>query len=243
MNTPTRADPNPPPGRLAPAPLPESVDLARTARASIGKKVLMAWTGLFWCVFVLAHLFGNFGVYAGKFAYNSYSAKLLSLGLVLYVAEIGLLVFLVLHTTLAALVTIENRKARPDRYTVHRKKGGRNVASNTMILTGLVTLAFIVLHVWRFKYGDHEVADGLTDLHGAVVSTFQSPGYVIWYVIAVALLGLHVGHGLQSSLRTLGWNGERSNRNVRRLSIGFGVFIAAGYASIPLWIFFLNGGR
>jgi succinate dehydrogenase / fumarate reductase cytochrome b subunit len=243
MKTDLRAGPSLPPGRLEPLDLDlKSAGLVKSAGASIGKKYLMGWTGLFWCFFVLMHLMGNFGIYLGANAYNSYSAKLLSLGPVLIAAEVGLVVFLLLHMILAVVVTLENWKARPEKYEMHKAKGQRNFASNTMIWTGLVIIVFLVLHVWTLKFGDHEQLEGMTDLHGAVLTLFQSPVYVVWYVLAVCLLGFHVGHGLQSSLRTIGWNTERAYPKVRKLSVAFGVFVALGYASIPLWAFFTQGG-
>jgi succinate dehydrogenase / fumarate reductase cytochrome b subunit len=243
MKTDSRAGSALPPGRLEPLDLDlTSAGLARSLGASIGKKYLMAWTGLFWCFFVLMHLVGNLGIYLGKHAYNSYSAKLLALGPILVVAEVGLLVFLLAHAILAVLVTLENSSARPEGYAMDRAKGGRNFASNTMIWTGLLIFVFLVLHVWMLKYGDHETVEGMTDLHGAVVTMFANPGWAAWYVLSVVLLGFHVGHGLQSSLRTIGWNSERSFPRIRKLSVGFGFLVAIGYASIPFWAFLTKGG-
>lgn len=243
MKTDPRAGPNLRPGRLEPLGIDlKSVGLARSAGASIGKKYMMGWTGLLWCLFVLMHLLGNLGIYLGQHSYNAYSALLLSLGEILIAIEAVLVAALLLHLVLGVLVTVENWKARPEKYEMDRKKGGRSLASNTMIWTGIVVLVFLVLHVAKLKFGEHGVVDEMSDLYGAVVTLFQSPAYVVWYVVAVALLGLHVGHGLQSSLRTIGWNSERSFPTVKRISIAFGLLVAVGYGSIPLWAYLVKGG-
>jgi succinate dehydrogenase / fumarate reductase cytochrome b subunit len=103
-----------------------------------------------------------------------------------------------------------------------------------------------VLHLLHFKYaGEHPKAmlDGreVTDFHGMVVDLFQNPAYVLLYLVAVAVLGVHLYHALQSSLRTLGWFSVESEDCIKKTSKVFGIAIAAGYALIPIWAILVKG--
>lgn len=235
-----------PPGTLAPVDIDfDQKSLTRSAGASIGKKYLMAAAGLFWCFFVLMHLLGNLSLYLGADAYNGYSAKLVALGPILYAAEVLLVVALLGHAILGVIVSLQNSAARPVGYVVDRKKGERSLASSTMIWTGILVIVFIVLHLVNFKYGEHEMvgegADQMIDFHGLVIGLFQSPMYVLIYLVAVIVLGIHLAHALQSSLRTLGWNSETSIERVKKASIAFGILVAVGYGSIPIWAILVKG--
>ena len=237
-----------PPGRLEPLDLDlKNTGLSRSVGASIGKKYLMAWAGLLWIGFVLVHLMGNFGIFLGQDAFNGYAAKLMSLGPYLIIMEAGLVIFLLTHVVFGVWVTLENAGARPESYAVYRSKGGRTVASRTMIWTGLAILVFIVLHLINLKFGEHatvRTAEGerVLDLYSATIDLLSQPLHGIGYIIAVILVGVHVRHALQSSLRTIGLNHDKYTPRIAVLSIGLGVFIAVGYASLPVWIL-LGGGQ
>jgi succinate dehydrogenase / fumarate reductase, cytochrome b subunit len=232
-----------PPGVLTPVPVDlDATCICRAAWTTIGKKYLMAIAGLVWCLFVVAHLLGNMTFYGGPEMYNGYSAHLLSLGPILIVLEAGLVFFLLLHSILAILTTLENRAARPVKYDLCVGKGGKTTASRTMIWTGLLIVFFLVVHLLNFKYAEHAKVNGLLDLYSSVVDHFRYLPYAAGYVIAVSIVGLHVSHALQSSLRTLGWNGERSYPVVNRISRLFGLVVALGYASMPIVVLLTKGG-
>ncbi|MHC4469936.1 MAG: succinate dehydrogenase cytochrome b subunit [Planctomycetota bacterium] len=232
-----------PPGQLAPLEIDVSkAGIARGAAASIGKKYVMGWAGMLWSVFVLVHLLGNFTLFAGQDAYNSYSAKLLSLGPVLIIMEAGLVLLLVLHVVMGVWVTLENWGARPVKYEVDRSKGGRTVASSTMIWTGAIVLGFMILHLIDLKFGKHMEVDGKLDLYTSTVNLLSGPVYAIWYIVAVCFLGLHLYHALQSGFRTIGLNHDRYTPAITWISRAFGVFVAVGYSSIPIWAWLIKGG-
>lgn len=236
-----------PPGTLAPVDIDlDQKCLTRSAGASIGKKYLMAAAGLFWCFFVLMHLVGNLQLFIGAEKYNAYSEFLASLGKLLYAMEILLVVALLGHAILGVIVTLQNKAARPVGYEVDRAKGERNLASSTMVWTGLLVIAFIVLHLINFKYAaEHPTAMAhgkeVIDFHGMVVELFQDPAYVLVYLVAVVVLGVHLYHALQSSLRTLGWFSAESQPGIQKASKVFGIVIAIGYASIPIWAILVKG--
>jgi len=203
----------------------------RAFSRSLGKKQLMALTGLALTAFLVAHLAGNLLVFLGPDAFNGYSASLEHNPL-LIPAEIVLLLLYVAHVLLAIVVTIENRKARPERYVMKRREGGKTLASSTMLYSGLIIFVFVVLHLITFKFADREG----TTLYDIEVRVFQSLPYVIWYVFAVSVVGLHVSHGFQSSFRTLGLGHPKYLRLVDKTSRILGVALAVGYALIPIWI-------
>jgi succinate dehydrogenase / fumarate reductase cytochrome b subunit len=202
------------------------------ATKSIGKKQLMALTGLGLCVFLVVHLAGNLLIFEGPLAFNGY-ARSLEANPLLIPAEVALALTFLLHVVLAVRVTLENKSARPIRYAVKVSEGTSTLASRTMWISGVITLVFIVLHLIHFKF-----AEGAKDnLHRLVVTTFHSLPYVVWYVFAVCVLGLHVGHGFQSAFRSLGLSHPNWTQLVRWVSRIFGVVVALGYASIPIWCY------
>ena len=233
-----------PPGRLEPVDLDlAGANMCKRFSASVGKKFMMAAAGIVWVLFVIAHLVGNFGIYAGADAYNSYSAKLLSLGPILIVLEAGLVFFLLLHVILGIMVQWGNWKARPEKYEVYRSKGGMTVASRTMIWTGLAIILFIIIHLLDLKFGEHvKNAAGQIDLYTATVDLLSSPIHGIGYLLAVCLVGLHVSHALMSSFRTFGLNHDRYTPTVNTIAWLLGIFVAVGYGSIPVWVL-MGGGQ
>jgi succinate dehydrogenase / fumarate reductase cytochrome b subunit len=231
-------------------------DLASVVSSSIGTKALMALSGFGLSAFLITHLAGNLLVLVGPEAYNGYAAALEASPL-LGVAELALATMFLLHIGLAVSLTLANRAARPQAYEVHRGKGGRNRANSTMAVTGAIVLAFVVLHLITFKFHEYRrrgpdgrpgmtwvLRDGreVKDFHRRVVTVFASPGYVVWYLFAVSVLGLHVSHGIQSALRSLGLYADSHGRTIRGLSLGFGGAMAGGYAVIPLWAHFFAPG-
>jgi succinate dehydrogenase / fumarate reductase cytochrome b subunit len=238
-------DPTPLAGPIRPIPLdPDATGLAKGLSTSIGKKYVMGWTGLMWCFFLVVHLAGNFALFVGPEALNAYAHKLESLGPLLIAAELVLVVLFLLHVILAIMVTLENRAARPNAYGSDKGKGEKTLASSTMIWTGLYVLVFLVTHLINIKFASHGTfgEDGIKDIYATTMAIFQSPFYVIFYVVGVCLLGLHVSHGVQSGCRTIGIHGPKITPKIEWTGIGFGVVVALGYASIPLWALLFHGG-
>jgi succinate dehydrogenase / fumarate reductase cytochrome b subunit len=214
--------------------------------ASIGKKYVMGWTGLLWSLFLVVHLAGNIAIFVGAEALNAYAHKLASLGPLLYIAEIGLAVLFLLHAGLAIWVTLENSASRPEPYGLSRSKGGKTLASSTMIWTGLFVVVFLIVHLVTIKFAAHRdfVLKGETvpDIHHTTLALFQSPFYAIFYCVGVCLLGLHVSHGLHSSVRTIGLHGKTFTPKIEKIAIAFGWIVALGYASFPVWAILSEGG-
>ncbi len=194
----------------------------------------MAFTGLALFGFVVMHLSGNLLIYRGSQDFNAYAEGLAKLGALLYAAEIGLIIFFVVHIYSGVRVAIENRKARPERYAVYGKQGDATVASRTMVIGGLVLAFFIITHVKMFKFGDQTGPQGLW---GLVMHTFHDPLVVAWYIVAMLALGLHLSHGFQSAFQTLGAVKPHWRPNLRRTGMVLGWLIALGFMSFPIYAY------
>ncbi len=195
----------------------------------IGKKLGMAVTGLIWYGFLLGHLTGNLLLLKddGGRAFDAYADFLVNQPL-LIPAEIFLVATFLLHIYLAISVTLENRRARPVGYQVSRRSGGRNLASSNMIYSGIITLVFLVLHLITFKYGER--IDG--SLYKLVIGTFQQTSYMVWYAIAMLVLGFHLWHAFQSAFQTLSVHSSK----VRNTGLALCLFLTAGFVLLPIYL-------
>ncbi len=207
--------------------------------SSLGRKYVMALSGVLLLGFVVAHLAGNLLVFAGPEALNAYAKKLRLLGPGLWAARLGLLGLAAVHVVTSIQLAIENRRARPQPYAVVRHSAS-TLAGRTMVLSGLLVLAYLVYHLAHFTWQTaHPAVAHLTDSSGRhdvyrmVVLSFQQPAIVLAYVLGVGLVGLHLSHGIGSSCQTLGVTNERVVEAVRRAGrlIAWALFL--GYAAIP----------
>jgi succinate dehydrogenase cytochrome b subunit len=212
--------------------------LKRTADSSIGKKVLMALSGLALIGFLIAHLAGNLTFYADSdgAAFDHYAETLESNPL-LPLAEFGLLVLFVAHIALGLRVTAQNRDARKSRYAIRTSHGARTPGSSTMILTGLVILVFLVVHLMHFRL---QKDDGVS-MAGLVYEELSKPLGAGVYVVGMIALAMHVSHAFKSALQTLGLNHPKYTPVLDKVSLGLGVLLGLGFVSFPLYVFFLGG--
>lgn len=204
-----------------------------TFRTSLGKKLLMAVTGLGFLGFIIVHLLGNLTLYAGhEGVFNAYVAKLHQYEALILVAEIGLFALAVIHVTTGLLLFLANRSARSVRYAVTKSGGGRTVGSATMPYTGLAILLFVILHLSNFTFAD------VTDrtMYDVVAATFSSWIYIIVYVAAVVAVAIHVRHGFWSLFQTIGLNHEKYMPALRAISVALAVILGVGFGLIPIYI-------
>jgi succinate dehydrogenase / fumarate reductase cytochrome b subunit len=221
--------------------------LTRSAAAywnsSIGKKLVVAVTGLAMVLFLAGHLTGNLLIYAGKEAFDEYAKFLHEAGhgALIWVARIGLIVVLVLHVWATILLTRENKAARKEEYackaTIQASKSSR-----IMIWSGLTVLAFIVFHILHFtvRTNSHLAEIAKQSPYEMVIAGF-SGGFlqvlvVLFYVIAMTLLCSHISHGVASMFQTLGWRSKKSASLIQRISLGYAAVIWIGFVSIPVAI-------
>jgi succinate dehydrogenase / fumarate reductase cytochrome b subunit len=206
--------------------------LLLTLSSSIGKKLIMAITGLGFCIFLISHLTGNLIIYAGNDAFNSYAERLHALGPLLILAEIGLLFLGVVHISTGVYLSYQNFRARPGRYKKKKNAGGRTIGSSTMPYTGFLILVFIVFHLIDF----HFVEKADRSIYQIVLETFSSPGYTIFYILSMVVVATHIDHGLWSLLQTLGINNLEYMPILRMVSSAFSLFVGIGFGSLPVFI-------
>jgi len=215
-------------------------------RTSIGKKIIMAVTGLVWIGFVFAHMYGNLKVFGGAAAFNDYAHGLRTLGKpifgyghMLFVARIALVASIFLHVWSAYSLTQKARKARPTDYQA-RKVIQANYASLTMRWGGLVLGLFIIFHLMHFTWGTPGVHNDF--IHGEpyhnLVTGFQFLPAVLFYILAVSALAFHLYHGAWSMFQTLGINSNSLSGPIRGLSIGLALTAWVGFISVPLAVTF-----
>jgi succinate dehydrogenase / fumarate reductase cytochrome b subunit len=220
--------------------------------SSLGKKIFMGFSGLMLCGFIIVHLIGNLTLLLpDKDPFNKYANFLTTeLGNVIYIAEFLLASIFLIHFIYAILVTIDNWRARPQKYAVVRNAGHtskKSFASKTMIYTGLIIIAFLVWHLLHFKFGKmimYTTADGkdIRDLYIVVYQFYGNIVNVILYIGVMALLGFHLSHGFWSAFQSLGLSGKRFTPFVYGVASGFALLMAAGFIVLPVWIFILMGG-
>jgi succinate dehydrogenase / fumarate reductase cytochrome b subunit len=209
----------------------------------------MALTGLFLCLFLVIHLAGNLQLLdaspEGRLKFNAYAKFMTTFPLIKVVSY--LLYFSILfHAFDGILLAMQNRQARPTRYVKEKPSANRTWYSGQMALLGTLLLVFIVMHMKHFWYEMHwgglpVDADGNTDLFTVVATAFQQPLYVVFYMVAMAVLGFHLLHGFQSAFQSLGLNHPRYTPIIKNLGVFFGVVVPILFALIPVWMFAFPG--
>jgi len=214
--------------------------------SSIGKKLTMAVTGSFLLIFLVIHLIGNITLFFGPDAFNGYVSALDVIKPLIRVIELVLLTAFILHIFNGTKLWLENKRARGTNYKVNGSSENSDLFSRTMFLTGSIVFIFLVLHLgtffWRFNVHD---PSGLANHHlyfDIVVAFFKLWWYVILYVIAVILLGLHLNHGFQSAFQTFGWNHKRYFPIIKKIGTLYAIIMAVGFASMPIYFFLFYGG-
>ncbi len=213
-------------------------------QSSVGRKIIMAVTGFVLVAFVCVHLLGNSSVFIGADAINAYAQKLHSLGPFVWVFRLVMLAAFAIHIFFGIQLTLENKAATPEK-NVQIKRLKTGFGAETMIVSGLVMLAFVIYHLLHFTVrvtnpeiyvplGDH----GMVDVFVMMVQGFSSALPVIIYLIGLFFLFLHVSHGIQSLFQTLGLSNDKSLPFMEMVSKVVGVVLLVGYISIPMLVVF-----
>jgi len=182
----------------------------QTCTSSLGKKYIMAITGLMLGGFLLVHAAGNSTIFWGRSAFLAYAEHLHALGPLIPVAEIILLTIFLLHIITGINLFLQNLQARAERYAVSRATGGRTWGSRTMPYTGLAILLFILMHLVNVRFTDQSVP--IADI---VDNVLTHPFYSLLYTMGMLVLALHISHGFWSLFQTMGINHPRYNGFIR----------------------------
>jgi len=198
-------------------------------RSSVGKKSIMAASGLLLTIFILTHLLGNSVSFLGREAFNSYAERLHSLGFLIYIFELGLLTLFLIHILTGVILYFENLGARPSRYSVDTSEGGRSLGSRTMPYTGVIILVFIFVHLMNFHFTDKSVptADLVREL-------LSRPGLAFFYIFSLVALALHLSHGFWSLFQSIGFNHEKYNQLLLKGALVFSILVGTVFILIPV---------
>lgn len=214
--------------------------LKRIFQSSLGKKYIMAITGLLLFLFVIAHMLGNLQIYLGREVLNAYGHFLQSNVELLWPARIGLLVLALLHIFTVIQLVRENRAARNVAYD-DTKNYGASFASQAMVFSGLIVLAFIVFHILHFTVGviqpesmQYKDLEGRHDVYKMMVSGFSNPGISMIYIICMGLLCLHLTHGVSAMFQSLGWKKRAFANVIDRFAKISALVIFIGNCTIPI---------
>ncbi len=204
----------------------------------------MAATGQFMVLYVLAHVLGNSTIYFSGINAYADGLRRWPFLIVLWSSRLLLFVSMILHGYYGIVITLENRKAKPDSYAVTSYRSA-TFAGRAMIWTGVIVAAFLIYHLLHFTLQilspessalRHPDALGRPDVFMMVTLAFRHVGIASLYVIGVLSLGLHLLHGIQSSVQTWGANSDRSLPLFEKIGVVFAVILFLGYAAIPLTI-------
>ena len=205
--------------------------------STIGKKIVMAVTGLIGVGFVIGHMLGNLQMFQSAEAMNSYAHFLKSLGGLLWLARGILLLAVILHVVAAYQLTRLREQARPVAYKGGPQKEVSTLASRTIRWGGVLLLVFIVFHILHFTTRDIFPEYTVEDVYGNVAHGFSIWWVTLFYVVAMLALGLHLYHGAWSSLRTLGVAKQSPNPLRRKLPLLLAVIVWLGFTAVPVAVF------
>lgn len=221
---------------------------ARIWNSSLGKKYIMAVSGCALFIFVIGHLVGNLQIFLGPEILNHYGHFLQSNWEIKWPARIGLLVLVILHIVSAVRLTAENRAARGADYDTY-KPVGSSYASRTMMMSGLIIAAFVIYHLLHFTvcappglnltkppvdFRTMDYPGDMHDVYGMVIAGFKVKIVSAFYIVAMALLCMHLSHGVSSMFQSLGWKKAYYKKLIDNGARAIAIAIFFGYVSIPL---------
>ena len=227
-------------------------------KSSLAKKYWMAFTGLFLCLFLVGHLLGNLQLLlpvseAAKDQFNEYALFMTTNPAVKVLSYLTYL-SIIFHAIDGVMLTIHNRKARPQGYVSFKPSTNSMWSSRNMGILGTIILAFIVIHMTMFwgemKFGGlddtvYTTENGakVKDLYTLTIKTFQDAQYgLIWaiaYALAMLAIGFHLSHGFASGFQSLGVNHPKYNGFIRKVGYAFAVLVPLAFAVIPFYIHFV----
>tara|TARA_Y100001968_G_scaffold96490_1_gene86507 strand:- start:587 stop:1258 length:672 start_codon:yes stop_codon:yes gene_type:complete len=211
---------------------------------TIGKKLLVASTGLMVCLFLVFHLINNLIIFTGPENFNQLVAALEKIKPLIRIMEILLVIIFFTHIYNSLLLTIESRRSRNDSY-IKLSSSSSTIYSRTMFFSGSILFIFIVTHlstIW-FNFQNIDDHDKYYYLVTESVYGFGNIFITILYLLSMILLGFHLRHGFQSAFKTLGMQNSKFDKILNVVSIFFWFLIPLGFFSIAFWFGILDGGK
>lgn len=219
--------------------------LCRFWASSIGKKLVVAITGIMLVGFLLGHMTGNLLVFQGRGALNDYAEFLHHFlhGWGIWFARLGIIAAFVLHIIATVSLTRQNRAARSSQYACDATVQA-STSSRIMIWSGLTVIAFVIFHIFHFTVRlDPDLAamkdpgnPDRHDVYGMVIAGFKNPLVVLFYILSISLLCSHLSHGIASIFQTLGLRSEKTRVPIRTVGLAVSVILWLGFLSIPFLV-------
>jgi len=206
-------------------------------RTSVGKKAVMAVTGLVMVAYLITHVLANLLIFQGPEKINAYSRFLHETGAALWAGRLVLIAAVVLHIVAALQLTARRQSARPVAYAAGRRSRVSTVASRTIRWGGVLIVVFLVYHILHFTLGTVPPSFVEGDPYHNVAAGFGNPLVVLFYEIALAAVGLHLYHGVWSSGRSLGVSPPSPQPIKRQLALVLAVVVWAGFTIIPIVVY------
>ncbi|NOQ92890.1 MAG: succinate dehydrogenase [Flavobacteriaceae bacterium] len=203
--------------------------------SSLGRKVAMSLSGFFLITFLLVHLGVNLTLFVGAETFNA-ASHFMATNPLIQVMQYVLAAGFIFHIAMGIRLELKNRASRPIKYAKNNAAANSGWASRNMIVTGILVLLFIVIHLKDFfiqiKFGE------VHDDYLLVVELFKNPMYVLIYVIAFVLLGIHLSHGFQSAFTSVGARAPKYLKCVKNVGMAFSYLIALGFSVIAIYFYF-----
>ncbi len=222
--------------------------LASLFNTTLGRKYLMAGSGVVLLLFVIGHMLGNLQVFLGPDTINAYGAFLHNTPELLWGTRLGLVVMVIVHLMAAATLIDQNRDARPDGYG-DQQLVDASLASRTMAISGLIVLLFVIYHLLHYtvrvesingtgiNFSDLHDADGRHDIYRMMVTGFSNPWVSGFYLLGVGLLSFHLSHGTAAMFQSLGLKNSTYTPLIERGAKFLAAGLFLGYASIPAAVY------
>ena len=226
--------------------------ITQTFSSTIGRKLLVAASGLFLIIFLIGHVSGNFLLFKddGGRAFNEYTEFMTTNQLIQIVRWLTYFTIL-LHIFITIALTIRNRSSRPVGYNVTKPGANSPWTSRNMGILGTLIAIFLVIHMGNFwykmKFGDipyvtYESRGTIRDLYSVVLFSFSNLWYTILYVVMMVFLGLHLAHGFRSAFQTLGWKHRKYTPIVEKVGYAFAIIVPLLFAIMPIYIYIITRG-
>ena len=212
-------------------------------QTTIGKKLLMALTGILFCFFLLVHLLNNLTLFLGPASFNALVSSLEYIKPLIRVLEVLLLIILVTHIYNAFFLSYKSKSSRPSGYS-SKIKDSSTISSKTMLISGVTILLFLVVHLgtfWRIfqSVDDHSIYYDIVTKNNIV--GFGNPLIAVLYMAASIFIGMHLKHGFESSFKTFGISNVRTKNIINKVAILFWFVVPFGFFVISAWFGIIKG--
>ena len=212
-------------------------------QTTIGKKLLMALTGILFCFFLLVHLLNNLTLFLGPDSFNALVSSLEYIKPLIRVLEVLLLIILVTHIYNAFFLSNKSKSSRPSDYK-SKIKDRSTISSKTMLVSGVTILLFLIVHLgtfWRIflSVEDHSIYYDIVTKNNIV--GFGNPLIAVLYMAASVFIGMHLKHGFESSFKTFGVSNARTKNIINKVAILFWFIVPFGFFVISAWFGIIKG--